>query len=127
MRSAYNYDRRKASVDAGLRCEDPSLAQQSQKSESDINVIVKRFGLTGQMPSGVRAPQFGDFTQVGDFRDAMDAIIAAENSFMQMPADVRKRFGNDPQSFLEFCSSADNLDEMRKLGLAVPAPDNKSA
>ena len=40
---------------------------------------------------------------------------------MTMPADVRARFNNDPALFVDFCSDEANLDEMRKLGLAVPA------
>ena len=32
-----------------------------------------------------------------------------------------QELGNDPQAFVEFCSDEANLDEMRKLGLAIPA------
>lgn len=103
-----------------VACEDPSLTVQSQKDEADINNIVKAFGVTGKLPVGVKAPMYGDFTEVGDFRDAMDAIRAAEASFMAMPSDLRKRLDHDPQKFLEFCADPVNLPEMRKLGLAVP-------
>lgn len=104
----------------GLRCDDPSKAVQSQKEEADINTIVRRFGLTGQLPQGVRVPTYGDFDAAIDFKSAQLAIISARQSFEAMPADVRERFANDPQRFLEFCSDDKNLPEMRKLGLAVP-------
>lgn len=104
----------------GLDCQDPSLAIQSAKEESDINTIVRRFGLTGQLPNDVRVPSFGDFTEVVDFHTAMNAVAMANESFMAMPAEVRSRFGNDPQAFVAFCSDEGNLEEMRKLGLAVP-------
>lgn len=94
--------------------------QQSQAAETDINLIVKRFKVTGLLPQGVRIPTYGDFDGVSDFRSAMDAIIAAEKSFMAMPSAVRSRFGNDPAEFVKFCSNPDNLEEMRKWGLAVP-------
>lgn len=110
------------SVASGLECKDPSLAVQSQKEEADINEIVRRFGLTGKLPENVRAPVYADFDEVFDFQSAQNAIREAHNSFMAMPADVRMRFNNDPQRFVEFCSDADNLEEMRKLGLANPAP-----
>jgi len=109
-----------ASDESALRCEDLSLAVQDQRDEVDINTIVRRFGLTGQLPSDVRAPQFGDFTGVRDYQSAMNAVLEAEASFMLMPAEVRARFDNDPQAFLEFCSDAANKDEARKLGLLVP-------
>lgn len=106
----------------GLECKDPSLAVQSQLAESDINEIVRRFGLTGQLPENVRVPTYGDFdVGVTDYQSALNAVREAEASFMQMPADVRLKFDNDPQRFLEFCADENNLDEMRRLGLAVPA------
>lgn len=120
IRHAYNYDRDQASLDSGLKCEDESRAVQSGKDDADINVIVKRFGITGALPQGVRVPSYEDFTDsVSDYRTAVDAIRSAEQSFNAMPADVRSRFQNDPQLFLEYCANPDNLPEMRKLGLAV--------
>lgn len=114
-----NYDRRKVSIETGLKCLEPSLTVQSQKEEADINTIVKNFGVTGVLPQGVRVPTYGDFDVVDDYQSALHAIKAADESFMLMPADVRERFGNDPQKFLEFCADSANLEEMRKLGLAV--------
>lgn len=122
IRNGNNYDMHEASLESGLITDTPSLTQQSQGAEADINTIVKRFGLTGQLPSGVRAPTYGDFSGVDDYRTALDSIREAEASFMRMPAEVRKRFEHDPQKFVEFCSDEKNLDEMRKLGLAKPAP-----
>lgn len=120
VRSPYNYDRNAASRASGVECLDESLAIQSAKEECDINTIVRRFGVTGQLPQDVRRPTYGDFTEVVDFRQAQDALIAARESFMAMPAEVRKRFHNDAAEFVDFCSDEKNLDEMRKLGLAVP-------
>lgn len=121
LRTENSYDVDAASKDTALFCLDPSRTVQSQKEEADINTIVRNFGITGQLPQNVRVPTYGDFDGVNDFQSAMHAIMQAEASFMAMPADVRERFANDPQVFLEFCSDSRNLDEMRKLGLAVPA------
>lgn len=101
-----------------------SLVVQSQADEADINVLVKRFRITGMVPTSVKVPTFGDFTGVNDFRTAMDAITSARDSFNAMTADVRRRFDNDPQRFVEFCSQKKNLDEMRKMGLAVPEKES---
>ncbi|WNK12756.1 MAG: internal scaffolding protein [Microvirus sp.] len=117
------YDAKAWSEKTGLKCSGESLTQQSMRDEADINVLVKRFGVTGQMPVSVRVPEYQDFDAVFDYQSAQNAIIEADRSFMAMPADVRNRFGNSPQAFLEFCANPDNLDEMRKLGLAVPAPE----
>lgn len=117
------YDAKAASDAVGLVCVGPGKTIQSMKEEADINTIVKNFGVTGQLPTGVRVPEYGDFMVVDDYRSALEALTSAEKSFMAMPAEVRDRFKNDPQEFLEFCNDARNLDEMRKLGLAVPLPD----
>jgi len=105
-----------------LVCDDPSLAQQQFKEDADINVLLERFKVTGQMPQGVVLPSYGDFSTVVDFRSANDAIRRARDSFMELPAQLRARFQNDPQVFLEFCSDKANLPELRKLGLAPEAP-----
>ncbi|QCQ84955.1 internal scaffolding protein [Blackfly microvirus SF02] len=103
-----------------LVCLDPSKAVQSAKDETDINTIVKRFGLTGQLPQNVRTPLNMDFDAAFDFQSAMNLMVQADRAFMQMPADVRKRFGNDPAEFVNFASDPKNLEEARKLGLALP-------
>lgn len=110
----------------GIRFTEASKTKQSFKEECDINTIVKRFGVTGVLPSSVRMPTYGDFTDVGDFREAMEAIRTANESFAEMPSEVRERFQNDPAKFVDFCSDEKNLPEARKLGLA-PAEEVKSA
>lgn len=122
LRTPYNYDTMEASDASALTCEDPSLAQQHAKEETDINTIVRRFGLTGELPNGVRAPQYGDFTDAVDYHTAMNAVIAADQAFMQMPAHIRTRFNNDAGAFVDFCSDEKNKDEAKALGLIVGSP-----
>lgn len=109
------------SRDGDIHCKDPSLAQQQFGMEVDINVMLERFGVTGQMPQGIRVPTYGDFTQVTDFRSGLHVVMAARDEFMKLPAKLRARFENDPQQFMEFCLDEKNLAELRSLGLAVPA------
>lgn len=126
LRSPFNYDRDVASVESGLVCEVETLAKQEFRDETDINTILRRFNVSGELPSGVRMPSFGDFTDVHDFQSAANAIAVAREAFDEMPADVRRRFNNDPQEFVAFCDDDANLAEARKLGLIpaeeVPAP-----
>lgn len=124
LRTAYNYDAKAASTETGqVAGDEPSKAVQSEKDNCDINIIVKRFGITNRMPQSVRIPSYGDFTSVIDFHSAMDAIRVAEEGFMSLPSVVRNRFNNDPQEFLEFCQVEENLPELRKMGLAIPQVD----
>lgn len=122
VRNPYNYDVDEASDDAALICEDASLTIQSEAEDADINTIVKRFGLTGQLPTDVRMPVSGDFTGISDYHTAVNTVKAAELAFMEMPADVRKRFNHDPANLIAFMEDPSNRDEAVKLGLVVPAP-----
>lgn len=116
----FNYDQDQVSDETGLFCQDVSLAQQHARDESDINTIVRRFGLSGQMPVGVRMPSYEDFTSVTDFQSAMNAVALARESFDRMPAVVRARFGNDPGRFVDFVSDESNREEAVRLGLVEP-------
>jgi len=127
LRAAYNYDADEASLESGLSCPEPTLAQQSFKDECDINTILERFAVTGELPNNVRMPQYGDFTGISDYQSALNAVIAADDSFMQLPASIRARFDNDPALFVEFCGDESNRDEAIKLGLVPPQVDNSPA
>lgn len=120
VRAAYNYDMDKASLDNGLTCNDKTLAQQHFKEECDINTIVERFGLTGEVPTLQQLPAYQDYEGIFDFQTAMNQVRLANEEFMTLPAKIRARFNNEPQRFLEFCADDDNRDEARKLGLLKP-------
>lgn len=120
VRNPYNYDADKISDETGLACNDISLTVQETRDEVDINTIVRNFGITGQLPNAVRAPTYGDFTGLNDYQQALNAVIAADEAFMQMPAETRARFHNNPAAFVEFCSKEENREEMAKMGLLKP-------
>lgn len=122
VRSPYNYDVDEASDLSGLSCGEPTRTQQNFKDECDINVIMERFGKTGQLPANMRTPSFEDYSSVTDFHSAMNAIRSASEDFMRMPAHIRARFDNDPQLYLEFFADNRNRDEAKKLGLIMPDP-----
>lgn len=114
----FNYDVQAVSKETGLDCsDDVGLTQQEFKEESDINEIVRRFGLTGQLPDNVRVPVSGDFTGVTDFHSAMESVRHANEDFMMLPGELRARFNNDPQRLMEFVADGRNFDEAKKLGL----------
>lgn len=124
VRSAYNYDMDAASDESALSCDhEEDRTQQHFAEECDINTIVKRFGLTGELPEVVRVPVSGDFTDVVDFQTAMEAVRRAQEGFMELPGELRYRFGNDPQKLMEFMEDGRNLEEARKLGLVNKPPE----
>lgn len=126
VRSGFNLDRDENSLTTGLSTpdnEEEHLTQQQFKDETDINVLLKRFNITGQLPQNVRMPQYGDFTGIDNFQEALDALNQSDEAFRQMPAEIRDRFGNDPGKFVDFCLDDRNREEAARMGLvAPPAP-----
>lgn len=120
FRKHFDYDVEAASNAAVVIDDSPSLTVQSMAEDTDLNVIMRRFGVTGQMPDNPRLPVYGDFTGITDYKSALMAVMDASEHFMELPATVRARFDNDPQKLLEFVSSDGNREEAEKLGLLKP-------
>lgn len=99
-----------------------SNVQQSFKNETDINVIMKKYKSTGQLPQMVRRGNFMDCTHLEGYQESLNIVKEAHNLFMALPSNIRKRFGNDPQEYIDFASNPDNAEELVKLGLAVKKP-----
>lgn len=99
--------------------EGPSLTQQHFAKDADINEIVKRFGITdGSIPPAATDPRYyGDFSNVPDFRQALDATKTAADRFALLPFAIRERFGNDPVRLWQFVTNEANNEEAIKLGL----------
>jgi phage internal scaffolding protein len=122
VRNPYNYDKDEASINDALLCQDPSLAQQHMRDECDINVIIERFGVTGELPSAPVSPQYGDFSGVTDYHSALNQINATMDDFMALPAKLRVRFDHDPVKLLEFLENDQNRNEAIQLGLIDGQP-----
>lgn len=121
FRSAYNYPK------AELRqyrqiLSGETMTQKSDARDADINFIMKKYQKTGLVPVTQRVARSGDFTSAPDFREACERINEANEAFRELPAKIRKQFGNDPAEFLDFVHNPENLEEMRRMGLAKPAP-----
>ena len=122
IRNPYNYDKEEVSNETGLLCKDESLAQQHMKDECDINVIIERFGVTGELPNSPVSPRYGDFSEVTDYHTALNTINATMDDFMALPAKLRVRFDHDPVKLLEFLQNDQNRVEAIELGLIDGQP-----
>lgn len=103
---------------------EPSRTKQAFKAECDINNILSKYQKT-QLLTHVNEIKgsYGDFSEVADYQTALNSVIAANESFMGLPASVRQRFGNDPSNLISFISDDSNYEEAHKLGLL----DNEKA
>jgi len=120
FRTPFNYDADAASNESGLSCADESLAVQSAKDETDINTIVRRFGLTGELPGDFQMPQSVDVAGMpSSYHAAMNYVLASQAEFMRMPGELRERFNNDPGQLLGFLDDPSKVEESVSLGLRV--------
>lgn len=118
IRNRYQYDPDEVSLETGIDfAGDESQTQQQFLADADINVIVKRWGITGVLPVTGRVPMVSDFEDITDYRSALDAVMAADEVFKQLPADFRGSLGNDPAAFVDFAINPDNVEKLRELGL----------
>lgn len=120
------------SFDKGTENHQPSLTQQHFEKECNINNIVARAKVTGVLidPTVKRSaiPKFGDFTQVSDFQSANNLLIQAREAFSALPAEIRKKFDNQPQKLMAFLEDPQNNEEAVKLGLRevrIPSDSEK--
>ncbi|WNK15111.1 MAG: internal scaffolding protein [Microvirus sp.] len=129
-RSAYDHTEEAQGLAAGTVNDERSLTQQHFTEDADINVIVRRFGLDkAPLPTEAIDPGFyGDFTNVPDLRTALELVRDAENKFMDLPAELRKRFDNSAAKMWHFVNDPNNADLAVKWGLlrtyvqATPTP-----
>lgn len=102
---------------------DKGKTLQAPAEEQDINVIMKRFGVTdGSILPYWRDPNalYGDFSEMPtDPVEAAELIRLGELTFMTLPADLRQRWGTGAKLY-NWLSDEKNHEEARKLGLLDP-------
>lgn len=121
MKLNYEQYRKRANLLATINT-DPSETDQSGYDDTDINVIVKRYGVYGTVPGGMTPPQFGtDYTEVPtDLRDMIEAARMLEIYRGELPEALRALNVNDllsmtPQAIADILNPpAVSADEKEK-------------
>lgn len=105
-----------------LICQEESKTEQSHVAACDINNIMKRATPQPQVSTIMNPANYGDFSEVGSFEDAITKVRQVTNEFNALPAGLRAKFDNDPMKLITFLQNPDNKDEAVKIGL-VKGPD----
>lgn len=100
---------------------------QSEKDRVEVNNIIRRYNKTGLVDHVAKGKaMYGDFTEVNEYRENLDMVKKAQDSFAGLPSEIRKKFDNDPGKFFEFATNPENADALVEMGLAhvekPPAP-----
>lgn len=98
VRTPYNYDRDEVSKNTALVCEDDSLAQQNMKAETDLNVMIRKYGV---LPAqDVNWKEFDATVIPKDYHELQNMMKEADAAFLSLPGEVRAQVDNDPAKFL---------------------------
>lgn len=100
-----------------VQTEGPSKTEGHHSEECNINSIISRYHRTGVLDESNRLPNYGDFTNVGDYHTALSAVQEAQQNFMTLPSGMRQHFNNDPGQLLNFLENPENREEAERLGL----------
>ena len=96
---------------------------QSFKDETDINKLIHR-AAKGETISHLEkhGAIYGDFTDVPDLLEAQERLARGQRIFDELPAEVRREFGQSPARFFAFVNDPANKDDLARVlpGLAEP-------
>lgn len=103
---------------SAVYCSDEEdMAVQGDKDEADINLMLRRFGVTGQIRTVNRQALFGDFSDVTDFQTALNRVKAAEAEWLNLPSELRKELDQDPARLTAWLADPANQTQAERLGL----------
>jgi phage internal scaffolding protein len=74
---------------------------QSERSNSDINNIVAKAYKTGHLPVLMNRQPMEALPDVQTYQEALDKVVHAQQSFEQLPSEIRNKFENDPKKLLK--------------------------
>ena len=99
----------------------PSMTDQSYKDSTDAKLIVKQFIKTGVINHLAKVEgQYQDVSEVNSLYESMSKVKEVESYFMDLPAEIRKKFDNDPQKMLHLIVDDEREQEQIDLGLKKP-------
>ena len=113
IRTPYNYDADEVSRETGLQCDDVTLTKQEFKEDSDLNSMIRRFGI-----EMVEEPKWSEFDASAipdNFMDLQQQLAEGAEAFNALPAEVRSKHDNNPQKFLDwFKEESKRLDKQER-------------
>lgn len=109
-----------------IDCSRPRLTDQSQKSMTDINIIMETYARTGMLPNNTTFPlQYIDDTNRPTFEQSHDVITIARQRFEALPTALKNELHNDYRKLESWLQNPDNAQRAEKWGLiSIHKPEN---
>jgi len=95
--------------------DDTDRTKQEFAEVADIRNIADRYLKTGMAPQTNREAIYGDFSNVDDYLEARNQLLAAEEAYGQLPLAIRDRFSGIPE-LVAFVADDANIGEALELG-----------
>lgn len=99
---------------------DKILTVQAPREEVDINKIMKRIEKGMMVNNNDLEGRFEDISEYDGLEAAYIKVQKANEAFMELPADLRFKFDNDPVKLIDFLEDEGNRKEAEELGLIKP-------
>lgn len=99
----YNYLNRNERESFQTECKDWKCLHSIPKHDpdADINVIFKKTQLGQHVGVAKRNPSFGDFSNTLPYDQMLEQIQEAQDVFMSLPADERRKYKDDPKNYYD--------------------------
>lgn len=98
-----------------IKVYDDGRTKQSFKAETDINTILGKYMKTGVISHMNKfQPLYGEFADV-NLAEAMDQVQKGYDIFAALPAEVRREFDQNPDSFFSFVNDPENSGRLEEL------------
>lgn len=78
---------------------------------------MEKYHLTGHLNRPDKIARYGDFSGYSDFHGLKNRLIQAEEEFMALPSQIRRRFNNDAGEMIDFINDPENATEAALMGL----------
>ncbi len=117
IRSAYDGSRVEVLIGGG-----ESMTREAFADELDINKIVERYARGGQLPLTTADARYGDVSEVGDYKSALDFVFAAKGQLSKLPERARDQLAADPEEYWRLLDAAEDRDGLVALGLLEALP-----
>lgn len=96
--------------------------KQSHRDETDIVKIMARFSKTGTMSHLVKHEgSYADFSDF-NFHEQTSMLTRGREIFDDLPAELRKEFGQSPAAFFSYVNDPKNALDLHKKLPALAAP-----
>lgn len=96
--------------------------KQAFRESCDINKILARAARTGTISHMAKhQAEYGDFAEF-DFLEAQTTITRGQQIFDELPAEIKREFGQSPEAFFNYVNDPANADKLAERLPELAAP-----